>query len=112
MVNGKVDSVSWKENRLLYSCWTDNNKYLYVCGSGVYNNKSGHWYQEDLPAISMNSIRGNALNDIFLIGDFGFAAHFNGINWQIYSENFGDIFRIAFNQNIVSFVGQKMELGL
>jgi len=111
ITNGKVDSVSWKENRLLYSCWTNSNKYLYVCGSGVYNNKSGQWYQEDLPAISMNRIRGNALNDIFLIGDFGFASHFNGVSWQIYNENFGDIWGLLFKQDIVSFVGQKNGYG-
>ncbi|MBK7229747.1 MAG: hypothetical protein IPH97_12990 [Ignavibacteriales bacterium] len=109
--NGKVDSVSWYKDRLISSCWTNSNNYLYVCGSGVYNNKSGQWYQENLPAISMNSIRGNALNDIFLIGDFGFASHFNGVNWQIYNENFGDIYRLIIKQDIVSFVGQKNGYG-
>lgn len=111
ITNGKVDSVSWKVSRLIYSCWTINNTNIYVCGSGVYNNKSGQWYQENLPAVSMNMIRGNALNDIFLIGDFGFAAHFNGASWQIYNESFGDIYRIAFNNNNVSFVGQKNGFG-
>jgi hypothetical protein len=111
ITNSNVDSISWNKDRILYGCWTNSNNYLYVCGSGVYQNKSGQWQQENLPAISMNSIRGNALNNIFLIGDFGFASHFNGVSWQIYNENFGDIWGLSFKQDIVSFVGQKNGYG-
>ena len=109
--NEKVDSVSWAKDKMLYSCWTDNNHYLYVCGSGAYSNRSGQWQQENLPAISMNMIRGNAKNDIFIIGDLGFAAHFNGVRWKVFNENFGNIYRLAVNKNLVSFVGQKNGYG-
>jgi len=111
IVNGKVDSISWQENRLLYSCWTNSNNYLYVCGSGVYQNKSGQWRQENLPSVSMNMVRGNAINDIFIIGDFGLATHFNGSSWQVYNDVFWDIWGLAFKQNLVAFVGQKNGLG-
>lgn len=111
IVNSEVDSISWKENKLLYSCWTNGNNYLYVCGSGVYQNKSGQWQQENLPSVSMNMVRGNAINDIFIIGDFGLAAHFNGSSWQVYNDGFGDIWGLAFQQNLVAFVGQKNGYG-
>jgi hypothetical protein len=111
IVNSKVDSISWKENKLLYSCWTNGDNYLLVCGSGVYQNKSGQWQQENLPSVSMNMVRGNTINDIFIIGDFGLAAHFNGSSWQVYNDGFGDIWGLAFKQNLVAFVGQKNGLG-
>ncbi len=109
--NGVLDSLSWDKDRILYSCWANNNNYLYVCGSGVYQNKSGQWRQENLPSVSMNMVRGNAINDIFIIGDFGLAAHFNGSSWQVYNDGFGDIWGLAFKQNLVAFVGQKNGYG-
>ena len=59
--NNKVDSVSWSVQRLLYSAWTNNEQFLYVCGSGTYENKKGYWEEIKLPLVSMNSIRGNDL---------------------------------------------------
>ncbi len=111
ITNSNVDSLSWNKDRILYSCWTTSNNYLYVCGSGVYQNKSGQWLQENVPSVSMNMVRGNAANDIFIIGDFGTALHFNGMRWQNYNEDFGDLFGLTFKQNIVAFVGQKNGFG-
>ena len=59
----------------------------------------------------MNMVRGNAINDIFIIGDFGLATHFNGSSWQVYNDVFWDIWGLAFKQNLVAFVGQKNGLG-
>ena len=84
--NNLVDSVSWNMNRLLYSAWTNKGRYLYVCGSGAFENKSGSWKEIALPQISMNRIRGNAINDIFIAGDFGFVTHFNGLSWTNYAN--------------------------
>jgi hypothetical protein len=82
---GKVDSVEWDRDTRLYSAWTNDNNFLYVCGEGVYVNKFGKWDQIDLPEVGTNSIRGNNINDIFVIGDYGFKAHFNGIRWLVLS---------------------------
>src|SRR5690606_27468113 len=84
--NNLVDSISWNMNRLLYSVWTNSERYLYVSGSGVFENKNGTWKEIPLPQVSTNRIRGNNINDIFIAGDFGFTAHFNGLSWLLYNE--------------------------
>src|SRR5690606_16311054 len=81
--NNQVDSISWNMNRLLYSTWTNSERYLYVCGSGVFENKKGNWKEINITSVATNRIRGNNMNDIFVTGDFGFVAHFNGIVWKI-----------------------------
>ena len=84
IVDGKVDSVNWSKDVRLYSAWTNNENFLYVCGEGVFVNKFGTWEQINLPPITTNSIRGNDINDIFAVGSLGTIFHFNGISWQIY----------------------------
>ena len=39
-----------------------------------------------IPRIWSNCIRGNSSNDLFVVGDFGFVAHFNGMSWRVYSN--------------------------
>lgn len=31
-------------------------------------------------------MRGNGSDDIFVVGDYGFCAHFNGVSWAVYPE--------------------------
>ncbi len=106
IVDGKVYSVSWNKDRILYSCWTNSNNFLYACGEGVFVNKFGTWEQITLPAITTNSIRGNDINNIFAVGSLGTIFHFNGISWQVISiytskENY----RVAIKNNVVAICG-------
>ena len=85
--DNKVDSLKWNMRRGIHSIWTKNGFPIYAVGDGVFNNSSGHWKEEI--GISSNykeSIRGTGLNDIYVCGDFGLFAHFNGIRWKVYKN--------------------------
>ncbi len=106
--NSIVDSIPWNIGRLIYSAWTNKERFLYVCGSGAFEYKYGIWKEISLPPISMNKIRGNGLNDIFIAGDFGFASHFNGLSWKTYNDLYDTntaYYSLNIKRNIVVLVG-------
>ena len=106
ITNDKVDSISWNRDIGLNSAWTNNENFLYVCGEGVYVNKFGNWNEIVLQPVGTNSIRGNGINDIFIDGDYGFIAHFNGKSWHIYNNNYLKGYsRLSFNGDIVAIAG-------
>jgi hypothetical protein len=106
IVDGKVDSVNWGKDVRLYSAWTNNENFLYVCGEGVFVNKFGTWEQITLPPITTNSIRGNDINDVFAVGSLGTIFHFNGISWQVISSyTQKENYRVDFKNNIVAICG-------
>jgi len=109
----KVDSVSWNRDIRLYSGWTSDENFLYVCGEGAYVNKFGNWSRINLPEVGMNSVRGNDINDISIAGDFGFVAHFNGVNWKTLSSfNDKGYSEVAVKGNIIAICGNYNGLGL
>jgi hypothetical protein len=68
----------------------------------------GQWYEEPVPLIYTNRIRGNGSNDIFAVGDFGIAVHHNGIHWRVYNEirlPSGNYESLSVRGNIVIAVG-------
>lgn len=106
ITNDKVDSISWDRDIGLNSAWTNNENFLYVCGEGVYVNKFGNWNEIVLQPVGTNSIRGNGINDIFIDGDYGFIAHFNGKSWHIYNNNYLKGYsRLSFKGDIVAIAG-------
>ncbi len=111
-----IDSLRWN-GKVVTSIWTNNGKFLYTSGDGIYNNKAGNWTDEiSIPFYYTNRIRGNNLNDIFVCGNYGFLAHFNGMNWKVYNEFLQmntSVFRsIALKNNIVVAVGFDGESAL
>lgn len=106
ITNDKVDSISWRMDRIVYGCWTNNKNFLYVCGEGVFVYKFGTWAEISLPQGGKNSLRGNNTNDIFIDGDNGFISHYNGVNWQIYNGNYLKGYsRLSFKNDIVAIAG-------
>lgn len=104
----KIDSISWGTGRNVFSVWSSNGRVLYACGSGVFENKHGYWHEAPLPSIYTNNIRGISLADIFVVGDFGLVAHYNGVNWRVFSEvEDAQYFALAMKNNLVVCVGQK-----
>ncbi len=86
------------------SIWTRNNSIFYTAGDGVFDNKNNSWNQiVELPPFYSNNIRGNALNDIFVCGDFGLLSHFNGLTWTTYNEHYmqGILFSVALKNNTI-----------
>jgi hypothetical protein len=113
IIDNKVDSVEWNRDVRLYSAWTSDNNFLYVCGEGVYTNKSGIWNQINIPSVGTNSIRGKNLNDIFIVGDYGFKAHFNGVTWIFFDLNrYIGFSKVAFKENRVVMCGNYNGQGL
>ena len=115
--NNKIDSLNWNTGKIVTSIWSENGSFIYTAGAGVFNNKSGSWIEETFEDFHYsNRIRGTALNDIFVGGNFGFLSHFNGKNWNTYEGfsqlNFPLFSSISFNKDIVTAVGYSGEQGL
>ena len=86
---GILDSIPWPMSlRPVASVWFDDYSKIFVCGGGVHEYLGkGAWKEfTELPLILTNRIRGNAENDIFVVGDFGLVAHYNGMSWHVYPE--------------------------
>jgi len=106
--NNKVDSLSWNTGRRVYSIWTNSDNYLYTAGGGIFENKRGYWNEiTEVPLYYSRNIRGTGINNIFVCGDFGLFAHFNGISWNTYNGLYiqGIYFSVAVNGNTVITVG-------
>ncbi len=86
--HGVLDSLAWPmQTRRIHSVWFNLNSRVYTSGGGVFAIQRGNsWTEQQLPLIYTNSIRGTAANDIFVVGDFRFAGHFNGVRWHVYPE--------------------------
>ncbi len=82
-----------------------------MSGAGVITRDRLKQWKEytKLPLIFTDRIRGNNINDIFVEGDFGILAHFNGKKWKEYTVfNDVDIFHgLAFKDNIAVAVGEN-----
>ncbi len=83
-----VDTLYWGTGRRAQSVWFQSPRKIYVCGGGVFSrSQNGPWQEAtDVPLIFTERIRGVALNDIFVVGDFGLVAHWNGLTWHVYPE--------------------------
>ncbi|RME59584.1 hypothetical protein D6779_03890, partial [Candidatus Parcubacteria bacterium] len=65
--------------------WFIPQKVYYIVGNFVY--KTFHlgqpWQREPgHPQIFKSAIRGEAVNDVLIVGAFGLVSHFNGVSWH------------------------------
>ncbi|MCL4551045.1 MAG: glucosyl transferase [Bacteroidetes bacterium] len=93
-INGtKVEQVEWVNSRRTHSIWFDDSNSIFSCGGGVYIKKHRNWIEQtSLPLTYTRRVRGNAKNDVFVVGDFGLVEHYNGTNWKTYPEAAQGIF--------------------
>jgi hypothetical protein len=108
--NNKVDSLSWTTGRRIHSIWAKSNLFIYTSGGGIFENKGGYWKEiVEVPLYYSENIRGTELNDIYVCGDFGLFAHYNGSSWHTYNELYmqGIYFSLSPQNNIVVSVGLK-----
>ncbi len=101
------DTLNWPYNNSLSGLWFQG-KYtpVYICGSGIKEYQQGGWKQLNLPNYFTESIRGNAINDIIAVGDFGFITHFNGSSWRsINLSNNYVFYSVAIKNNTVAIAG-------
>ena len=99
----------------LTGIWFAGSHHYYICGDGLYftNSLSSGWSggYNGIPSIFEEAIRGNNINDIFVVGDFSLVLHYNGVNWHNY---FNDglpridavLLSVDVKQNTVAFAGQ------
>ena len=82
--------IQWE----LFSCWFIPNKYYYVVGSGIYEKSmlsDSIWRNEplDITHYGTSKIRGNGINDAFVVGAFGEILHYNGFSWKSFLPELG-----------------------
>jgi hypothetical protein len=81
-----VDTIAWTPQREVQSVWFQSATRLFACGDGLFVRRlDGQWRQATgLPLLFKERMRGQSLNDLFVVGDFGLVAHYNGVGWYTY----------------------------
>ena len=114
--NGNAnDTLNWPYSDWLKGVWFKNQySPVYICGSGVKMYKNNIWSEISLPNYFTEAIRGSDYNNIFVVGDFGTAAHFNGISWQTVNELFGlgKFMGVSAKGNLVAICGYSSVGGM
>jgi hypothetical protein len=109
--NNHLDSIPWEDQvRTRHSIWFTENGNLFSCGSGIFQYAHENWEQfTTFPTIYTNKIRGNDVNDIVVVGDYGVVAHYNGVSWKVYDEialwSIGNYESVDIKGNIIIAVG-------
>lgn len=110
--NNNVSDFLWDTGRRVQSVWFQNYYFFYACGGGVFSLKKNNFWEEitAVPLYYTQEIRGNNLNDVMVVGDFGLLAHFNGLSWKVFSNPTADIYySCALTSNRVLTVGSKAD---
>ncbi len=101
---------------VLSGVWFDPGKVYYVIGDGIYSKKditsNEDWGGPGLLTVTTyfsRAIRGNHMNDIFVVGSFGDVLHYNGSSWRSYREQTaltaGSYREVAVQDDIICAVG-------
>ncbi len=89
--NHEVQSLPWIKGRASRSIWFNDPLLIYACGSGILRRTPYRKWEEiggvDVIPASTERIRGIDHNDIFVVGHFGYVAHFNGVNFNVINPN-------------------------
>lgn len=127
--DGKSWNIVWKTGLsssphpfkgLLQSLWsTDNQNLLIVGGDGVYRIRTDGGSPARIENVALgaypHSVRGPAMNDLFVVGDGGMVWHYNGSTWHKFTELSHSLFTllsVAFNGRTVIIVGADFNRGI
>ncbi len=109
--SGFVDTIPWiSQDRRISSVWFQNKNRLFTAGGGVFRRSPvGIWKEfKEIPLIYTSRIRGQDINDIFVAGDFGIVAHWNGMNWRLYPEVAAALYYSCdYKNNLMVAVGER-----
>ncbi len=97
----------------LYGIWFVPNQQYYLAGefAGVYETQSlsDNWSPLAITGTSTTGVRGNGVNDVFVVSAAGDLVHWNGVSWQNFRGQTGlpsgGYARVAVNGNTVVAVG-------
>lgn len=113
----KVDSVSTNPIEYLpgfFGIWFVPSKHYYIVGDGIFQSDSlsgSKWISDSLHITKYGTtcVRGNALNDVFVVGAFGEFLHWNGSTWKSFIDQTGlsngSYSSVAISGNLVVAVG-------
>jgi hypothetical protein len=113
LLQQRVDDSIWRKK----SVWGTAFDRLYIAGSGLFyydgNELISLPWPSNLPFIHVENLRGSEENNIFMVGHFGFVAHYNGSTWHYFSEITRDITlqSVAVLENEVFAVGYDSFFG-
>jgi hypothetical protein len=97
-----------------FSVWFVPNQQYYVVGDGIYQKNSlsdSAWRNGplDITHDATTRVRGNNINDVFVVGAFGEFLHWNGVSWRSYMGQTGladgSYTSVAVEGNLVVAVG-------
>ena len=97
-----------------FSVWFVPNQQYYVVGDGIYQKNSlpdSAWRNGplDITHDATTRVRGNNINDVFIVGAFGEFLHWNGVSWRSYITQTGladgSYTSVAVQGNLVVAVG-------
>ena len=103
----------------LSGLWFVPNKHYYLIGSGIFekNALSDETWKPDtlsMTKYTTTKVKGNSINDVFVVGAFGECLHWNGKSWRSYQNqtalNYGAYSSVAVKGNIVIGVGNDYPL--
>jgi hypothetical protein len=98
----------------LFSVWFVPNRHYYIVGDGIYEKfvlTESEWKNSplDITRYATTKIRGNGLNNIFIVGAYGECLHWNGASWKSYREitglSTGSYTSVGMNGNSMIAVG-------
>ncbi len=96
------------------SIWSPNGKRWYVGSGGLYysnNLKKGWKYMQGSNLVGfINKVRGNDLNDIFIVGNDGKIAHWNGSSWKTFFNINGSFLSLDVKNDII-VAGGNLQFG-
>jgi hypothetical protein len=107
---------------VLTSLWTDNPNILYLISpNGMYRapavtrgQADRLWYNNGHVPGFPYRLRGTAVNDMIVVGDYRTIVHYNGYSWRYYDElnSIARLRSVDVRDNLVVAVGADLENGI
>lgn len=95
--------------------WSADGREWYICGDGLFKSRdlTKPWQEiADQPLLYKEKVRGNGVNDIFVVGYLGLVSHWNGYSWHTYPAMPGNYYGLAVQGDLVVAVGQETAGGV
>lgn len=77
----------------LNGIWFSPEHYYWAVGDGTWEKHptltDAIWHSQTLTSYTIDAVRGNGINDVFMCGAYGEVLHFNGVSWKSYQTQTG-----------------------
>ncbi len=113
--NSYKQTIFWPSGLRINSIWYKTERQMFACGDGIYKRIGINWERQIQfeNTTYTEKIRGNDINDLFVGGDFGFLAHYNGVSWKVYKTgNVALFYSLSVKGDLVVGVGERNAKGV